>query len=195
MALADIIDRIASEAASEAERIVREAEDEAARIREQAQRDAEAHRAQVLGAARERAARERETRLAAARLAARDRALTARRALVEEALETLVERIGSLPPARYAALLGSALARTVRDGDEIALGSGDAALRDAVCAELASRAPGTEVLWLEEPAPFERGALVVGERMRAEVTPRSLVSERRGELEVIVADVLFSGED
>lgn len=195
MALADIIDRIASDAADEAERIVREAEDEAARIRERAQRDAEAHRAQVLDAARERAARERETRLAAARLAARDRALAARRALVEEVLGALVERIGSLPPAEYAALLGSALARTVRDGDEIALGSGDAALRDAVGAELASRAPGIEVRWREEPAPFERGALIVGEGTRAEITPRSLVEERRGDLEVLVADVLFSGED
>lgn len=195
MALADIIKRIESDAQAEAARIIDEAQAEAARLLEEARRAADERSARVIEAARRDAERERATRLAAARLAARDRALADRRALIDEVLEALVERIGSLPPAEYAALLGSALARTVRDGDEIALGSGDAALRDAVGAELASRAPGIEVRWREEPAPFERGALIVGGGTRAEITPRSLVEERRGDLEVLVADVLFSGED
>lgn len=194
MALADIINRIDSDAQAEAHAIVREAEQGAesrrAELTEKAREDAaliveRAHRAAEVDAA---------TSVAAARLAARDEALTARRALVEEALTAVVAALEGLPAAEYARFLADAVVAETRSGDVVALGAEDLASLDAVRAAVEARSPGLEITWSADPAPVARGAVVSGGRTRVELTPRALVEARRGELEIAIATRLFGPE-
>jgi len=194
VALADIIARIESDADSEARAIVREAEERA-----------ELRRAELTEKAREEAARiiERERRaseveaatiVATARLAARDEALRARRALVEEALSAVVERIERLPAQEFARFLARAIVAEARTGDVVALAAADSGLTDAVRAAVETQAPHLALSWSPEPAAVSRGAVIGSGRTRVEITPRAVVEARRGDLEVAVAAALFGTE-
>ena len=52
-------------------------------------------------------------------------------------------------------------------------------------------APGLALGLSDDPAPFERGALIEGARVRADLSLDTIIGERREELELAVASVLF----
>ena len=52
-------------------------------------------------------------------------------------------------------------------------------------------APGLALQVSTEPAPFERGVLVEGDRVRTDLSLTAIVEERRDELELVAAEVLF----
>lgn len=194
MALADIISRIASDAAAECELELSAAAVRADALLAAARAEAEAHQSRTIEAARRDAASQAATLVATTRLGARDEALTAKRELVTTTLGGVTEALEALPGDRYARFIAAGIADAVRDGDTVALAADDAGHVAAIRAAVQERAPGVSVEWEEDPAPVSRGAIITGPRTHVEVTPASVVASRRDELEVKVATRLFSRE-
>lgn len=191
MALADIISRVRSDAESEAAAIIERAETQAAIIRAEAAEKAEAFHAETIAVAQRDGEREASRIVVNARLMGRDDGLADRRGLIEAALEQTTLALTTLPDAEYATFLAKRIAATARGGERMRLGSAESG-RGAVLAEaLRLVAPGLELSVDDEPAPFERGVLIEGDRVRADLSLASIVEERRDELELVVADRLF----
>jgi vacuolar-type H+-ATPase subunit E/Vma4 len=195
VALADIITRIASDASSESERELSAAAIRAEELLATARSEAEAYHDRTIEAAKRDSASKSATVLATARLAARDQALTAKREIVAATLTGAVEAIEALPADRYVRFLAYGIARSARSGDSVALAVADVDHVTSLRAAVASAAPELSLDWDAAPASVPRGAVVSGSRTRVEVTPASVVSERRDELELIAAPQLFSGEE
>lgn len=191
MALADIISKIESDAAEEAATIVRAAEQRAGEIRVAAEAQAAEYRETTLAGVVHDARREASRVAVAAKLEARDAGLAAKRALVEEALEATADGLAKLPADRYAAFLASRIASAARGGEMLRFGSADEDVAGEVMAALERVAPGLAVAVASEPAPFERGVLLEGDRVRADLSLRAIVDERRDELELAVSEALF----
>jgi len=191
VALADILTRIDVDSGSEAVAILAAAQERADAMLTDATTRAEAHRAEVAAAAQAAAGREADTIVVNARLAARDTAVAARRALLDEALTAAADALAALPDSEYARFIAGCISKAARGGETLSFGSRDAARRDLVVAELGRIAPQLSLQVADEPAPFERGALLAGDRVRADLSLASLVEERREELEMAVARTLF----
>ncbi len=195
MALADIINRIASDGSAESEGELAAATARAEQIIADARAQAESHHEHALETARRDSASAAATIVASARLAARDQALAAKRELIAETLDRVVEVIEALPADRYARLLTEGIANSARPRDIVALAAADRGLADAVRGAVESSAAEPTLQWSDEPAPITRGALVTGPRTTVEITPASIVAERRDELESMVATELFPREE
>jgi len=194
VALADILTRIDGDTSDETRAIVTAAEQRAENILAEATARADAHRAEVAAAATAAATREADTIVVNARLAARDAEVTARRALLDEALAGAADALAALSDADYARYLAARVAEAARGGETLSFGSADIGRAKAVTDELARIAPALTVTVADKPAPFERGALLEGSRVRADLSLTALVEERRDDLEVVVARVLFPEE-
>jgi len=194
VALADILTRIEGDTDSEVAEILSAAKERAEAIVAEAGKRADAHRAEVAAAAHVAATREADTIVVNARLAARDAEVTTHRTLLAETLDAAAEALAALPDAEYARFLAGRIAATARGGETLRFGSADAGRAAAVAAELARIAPQLALQVEDEPAPFERGALLEGARVRADLSLAALIHERRDDLEVVVARVLFPEE-
>ncbi len=194
MALVDIIARIEGDAESEAAQITRAADERVAAILAVARDKAAAHTAATVANAEASASREAGTIVVNARLRARDEAVAARRALVEEALTGAAESIAALPDDRYAEFLGARIAAAVRGGEKVAFGSADAARAGKIAAAVKKAVPDVSFAVSDASAPFERGALLTGDRVQADLSLRAIVEDRRDELEMAIASVLFDEE-
>jgi vacuolar-type H+-ATPase subunit E/Vma4 len=190
VAIEDIVTRIADDAAAEAEVKLAAARSDAERTVADARARGDARAARALEAGRVAAVHEAATLVAGARLAARDASLTARQELDHEALARLEAALVALPDARYARLLARELASSKLPAGAVRLGSADAArLRASLPAALA--AAGLDLKIEDAPAGIERGVVLVGDRVRIEVSPASLVYARRAELEADADRALF----
>lgn len=193
MAIDDIVARIDSDAQAEAGALLDAARAASERTIAEATDRAESRAAQARERGRSAAEREASTLRAAARLAARDRMLAARQELVAEALKRVEAELAALPDAEYARLLARELARTSIPSGVLYLGHADAArLRAALPAALS--AAGIDVEIAEASADIERGVVLVGDRVRIEVSPASIIEADRGELEAEVDRALFGEE-
>ena len=159
-----------------------------------AERRAAQHRAEVAATSTAAAAREADTVVVNARLAARDAEVTARRELIGETLTAAADSLAALPDQHYARYLARNIATAARGGETLRFGSADVGRASAVVSVLADIAPGLAVTVADAPAPFERGALLEGDRVRADLSLTALIAERRDELEVVVARTLFDEE-
>jgi len=191
VALADILTRIRSDSEAEAATVLAAAQERAEAIVAEATGKADAHRADVAAAAMAAAGREADTIVVNARLAARDAEVTARRRLIDEALVAAAEALAKLPDAEYARFLAARIAEVSRGGETVSFGSEDVARSSLVLDELARIAPSLTVQVAKKPAPFERGALLEGDRVRADLSLAALVAERREAIEMSVARALF----
>jgi len=191
VALADILTRIASDSGEEAGALLSTAQERADAIVAEATARAAAHRAEVATATAAAVAREADTIVVNARLAARDAEVTARRLLLDEALAATADALAALPDDDYARFLAACIAAVARGGETLSLGADEASRAALVTAELARVAPALSVKLAEKPAPFKRGALLEGDRVRADLSLPALIDERREELEIAVARVLF----
>lgn len=194
MALADIIKRIERDTTANAATLIGAAEAEANRVRHEAQASAKERRERELAHAGRVADQDASTRLASARLKGRDRVLAEKRELIGRALRSATDRILALPDQEYAALLAREIDKAARGGESVALGALDAErLRGALPAAL--EAAGVELDLADATDSVERGVVLIGKRMRVEISPASLVASRRAHLEALVSSVLFdSGE-
>ncbi len=194
MALADIIERIDADAESEAAELIADAEARAAALNADADAVAKKILADSHAAAEREAGRMADTIVVNARLAARDRAVTARRVLVDEALSAAAEKLSVLSDAEYAAFLGAKIAAAARGGETLSLGSADAKRLDAIVAAVREIAPHLGLMVSDAPAPFERGAMLHGERVSADLSLPALVAERRDDLELVIMQALANRE-
>ena len=199
MALADIIKRIESDADQEAAAIVADARSQADELGAGARSRADDLRERILEQAETRAVRERETALANARLQARDRTLEAKLELALRVLKRAEERLAGLADDDYARVLAARIVDAARGEETVSVAAADrerlsGRLERAVSAALAEAGNGNSVTFADETADLERGALLVGERMSVEVSPRAIVDAMREDILALVASVLF-GED
>ena len=195
MAIDDIVNRIAEDAEGEASSLISAAEADAARAAAEAAGRADEATAATLERARERSRREASTIVANARLEARNSLLAARIAMDAEVLDRAEVALAALPDGDYAALLAGAVAATARGGETLLLGSSDAGrLRDTLPSALAAAGAPSLVIG-EGDAGVERGVVLVGDRVRAEVSPAAMVAERRADLLALTDRVLFGTED
>lgn len=194
MALADIIARIGSDASEQASAIEAEARKKAEHIVTVATARAEQDRERSLVLSRTLAERDAETIVVKARLQARDNLVTLQRELIGQALDATAAALAALPDDRYVPWLASLITAAARGGETLALGTLDVGREDAIRAEMARIAPGVTLERSSEPAPFERGAVLRGDRVRADLSLEAIVADRRDELELVVAHVLFAEE-
>lgn len=194
MALADIINKIGADAAEQAAGIVAEATRRAERTVSAAAATAERQRSAILDDADERSRKEAETIVVKARLAARDALVEARRAEIAETLAQVSFALAGLPDDRYTPWLAARIVEAARGGETLALGSGDTGRERAIRDEIARIAPDLSLGTSGTPAPFERGALLTGDRVRADLSLEAIVADRTDELELVAARALFSGE-
>ncbi|MBE0475576.1 MAG: hypothetical protein IBX62_00525 [Coriobacteriia bacterium] len=194
MALADILERIHSDARREAAAMVQSARHAAEERVREAEARAAAEKEAAVSRARAEADAEARTMLAGARLRARDRAVAERRRVVEHALSEAVRELDALPDDAYVALLAAGVARGARGGERVLIAPADAARLDGRLAEAVRAAGGPEVTVAREPAPVERGVMLEGSRMRVEVSPAAMVRARSEELTAKAAEVLFGEE-
>lgn len=192
MALADIIRKIETDADSEAQALISAAEERATAVMATARQRAEEERDALLARSGAEAEREASRLVAAAKLSSRDEALRQRRMLLDEVLNQTVEALAAMPDAEYATFLAANIIAVARGGESLRLGAADANRAAALTEALRLLAPGLNLQLVTEPAPFDRGALVEGERVRADLSLASLVEERRDQLELTLASVLFS---
>jgi V/A-type H+/Na+-transporting ATPase subunit E len=190
MALADIVKRIAEDARREADDLVLAAERSADALREEAETRARYTHEQILTHGRAEVEAEAKTRLASARLAARDRLLAAKRDLVQRTFEGAVVRLESLPDEEYSALIAREIQAIARGGEQIVLGESDERrLSTYLPGALAGREVGTAIGG--STAAIDKGALLLGERMRVEVSVRALVDGRADQLTALIGGILF----
>lgn len=193
MALADILSKIETDGGAEAQAILDAATKRAEGVLERAKAEAAAHTAQVVASAEKDARRQADTRVVSARLGARDRAVAARRELVNEALSALEDRLATLPDDEYAEFLAGRITSVARGGETLRLGSADQARSQAILSAVEGSSKVSPV-YSDEPAPFERGALLEGERVRVDLSLASIIDDERDRLEAIAGAVLFNGE-
>jgi vacuolar-type H+-ATPase subunit E/Vma4 len=190
VAIDDIVARIAADAAGEARELVEAAEADADRLRADARARADAHGAREAARGKADAERDAATVLANARLATRDALLTARHALDVEALDRVVAALVARPDDAYAALLARGISEAADGCSALRPGTADAdRLRRTLPAALA--AAGVKLAIDDEAADVERGVVLVGDRVRVEVSPASMVAARRDELLAEVDSALF----
>lgn len=191
MAIDDIVGRIAVDAQDEAEVLLAAARADAERRTSEARMRADARTAAERASARSALEREAATLLANARLAARDAMLTARRSLDDEALSRVEETLVSLDDVRYASLLAREIAASAEGCTSLRVGSADAVrLMRSLPAALA--AAGVALPIDEAPADVERGVVLLGDRLRVEVSAAAIVDARRDALLADVDALLFA---
>lgn len=190
MAIEDIVTRIADDAASEGAALLVLARDEADRVVADAKARADKRAAEVAAAGRAEVEREAATLLANARLGQRDARLAVRRQASDEALAGLETALVALDDARYAALIAGELGSVAIEGATLRLAAADAArLSAALPGALAAR--GLTIAIDDAPADVEHGVVLVGDRVRVEVSPAAIVDGRRQELEAEADRMLF----
>lgn len=191
MALADIVAKIEADAAAEAARIIEAAEQRAELLRANARAQAAEHTESVVALARRDAERQAGTTVVGAKLQARDRGLAERGKLVDEAIAQLRLALVALPDDRYGAFLAARIAEAARGGETLLLGSADIGRMDSIAAAVDIAAPGLDLVIAETPAPFERGALLEGSRVRADLSLEAIVDDQRDRLEAVASEALF----
>jgi len=193
VAIDDIVARIAADSEAEAAALLAEAEADAARAKADADALAEADAARTLARERARTERDVATIAANARLDARDASLATRLELVEEVLGRAHDALVGLPDAEYAAVLARQIAGSSTGSETVLLGSADAERLRATLPD-AMRAAGLSLRIADDDAGVERGVVLVGDRIRVEVSPAAMIAGRRDEL-VELADGLLSGRE
>lgn len=191
MALADIIERIESDARAEAESIIAAAEERAGTVLAGARDRANTAKDDTLSAAERAAKRDAETIVVNARLRARDSLVAAKRDMIDTALRDAAEVVASLDDDAYAGFLARYITAAARGGETVSFGAKDAGRASKVMARVAESAPGLDLRQGEPAAAFDRGVVLTGSRVRVDLSLHALVEDRRDELESTAASVLF----
>lgn len=199
MALSDILNRIASDAAHEAKEIVDAAQAEADEMvvnaSEQASDAARRFERERVGEA----VRDAETILAGARLRARDADVAARGELVRRALGALEERIVRLPDVAYTTFIARAIVDAAAGAETVKVAAADAALlaglKAAVDSLSAERGRDLGLRFASGPADVAHGVVLVGDRSANDLSVAGLVESRRETLVMRLAASLFDEAD
>ena len=194
MALADIVRRIAEDARREADDLVLAAERSAEEMRRDAEARAQLEHDSLVAHGRAEAEADAKTRLASARLGERDRMLAAKGALVQRVLDDAVSRLESLPDEEYATMIAREVSAIARGGERVVLGESDSR-RLATFLPPAIARIEADIEVGDSTSAIDMGALLLGERMRVEVSARALVEGRADQLRAVAGEVLFGEDD
>jgi len=193
MALKDIVSRIENDTQSEAGKILAETQREAEALLEAARNQAASAAHESIERATRGADAQAGAIVAAARLRARDAMIAEKHALLDRVLREAVARVESLPDDEYATILVREAIAILRDDERIEVGRHDA---ERVAERISSmlRDAGFDVSVDVATGAAEKGVVVHGKRVYAEISVAALVQERRFALEAIAADCLFGTE-
>ncbi len=198
MSAEKIVEKILSDARAEAQRILEAARQQAQQIREHAQSEAQRQRELILAQAREEAQSRRRAQLAAATAAARNAVLQAKRAVLEQVFEQAAAKLMAMPVTEYKDWLLRLLVDAVETGDEEVILSpadrqtlGEALIKEAN-AQLAKQGKKGALRLSLETRDLGRGFVLKGINSETNVTLKALLRRAHEELEIQVAQVLFS---
>ncbi|PKQ20461.1 MAG: hypothetical protein CVT66_04800 [Actinobacteria bacterium HGW-Actinobacteria-6] len=196
MALSDILNRIASDAAHEAKAIIESANDEAERIVSTAAAQASDAAARFEHDCAREAERDAETILAGARLAARDAVVKARGELVERALVALEERVVGLSDGEYTAFIARAVVDAASGDETIQVAAADSQrlveLEAAVGALAHERGRELSLRFAPDSAQIAHGVVLLGDRSRNDLSVAGLIEAERETLVMKLASALFA---
>ena len=194
MALADIVQRIERDGVAEAATVVADAQKNADSLVTEAREAAERARVQTLDQADRDARAEAATLLANERLAARDRMLTARRELIDRTLARALETLGRVGDEQYADLVARRLVRSAHGGERVLIAAADVPrLVERLPAAVArAGGGGLALVWSSESAPVGHGVVLRGDRMSVDLSVEATIEERRDELAMVAAAILFA---
>lgn len=201
MSAEKIIEKILSDARVEAQRTLEGARAQAAQIREHAQSEAQRQRDLILAQAREEAQNRRRAQLAAATAAARNAVLEAKRAVLNKVFAQAAAKLAAMPVNEYKSWLLRLLLDAVETGEEeVILSSadrqtlGEALIREAN-AQLVKRGKKGALRLSVETRDIGKGFVLKGVNSETNVTVATLLRRTQDELEIQVAQVLFSREN
>jgi len=194
VALADIVRRIDGDATDEAGVIVARAQEEAERSLAEAREQAQRAKVERLERARRDSEAEAETLKASARLAARDQLVAAKRQLMDRVLVEAQHTIASLDDDAYADLVARRIVAAARGGERVLMAPQDVSrLASRLPAAVSRINPELRLVWASQAAPVERGVVLQGDRVSVDLSLASLIEERRDELSMLAAEMLFGG--
>lgn len=183
-----IVERILSDARTEAEEIVRKAEQEAAETVAAARSRAEAERGETEAEVAERSRRIFEGKAATARLDGAKIALEEKRRVVDEIYARALEKLTLLGKRESLALIGALLEENAEEGDELLFAEGfayaDAAGKLPVVAQKKLRVSS-------ERAKIGGGCLLRGEKCDKELSYAALLAQDREENQSVIAAEIF----
>lgn len=194
MALEDILEKIAQEAATEADRIHEEAAAQGEKIAREGQQQAEALAAELRARAEERARAERERRLNMARLEHRRRVLAEQQKAIGAVFGLVKEGLARLNDEEFARFAVSLLRRANPDGDEEIVPSASNRSRftpQVLAAMNASLAGRGKLTLASESGDFEGGFILRKGPRRDDLTLDCILLTLRQELEPELVRVLF----
>jgi V/A-type H+-transporting ATPase subunit E len=194
MALEDIIEKIAQEAAAEADRIHAEADAEKERISREAKKQSDSLAAELRARGEEKARGERERRLNMARLEHRRRVLAERQKAINAVFDLVKERIAQLSDEEFTRFAVSLLRWADPDGDEeiIPPASTRSRFSPQVIAAMNASLGGRGNLTLAgESGDFEGGFILRKGPRRDDLTLDCVLLTVRHELEPKLAGILF----
>lgn len=199
MALPEIIEKIKADVQREARAVIDAAQTDAEEKIASAKNEADMERAIKLKDAEFQAKKEAQSISVNGRLEASKYVLSRRRALIESAMLDVTRALAELPPQRYAEFLARHIVEAARGGEELRFGSVDGSIIDSIISKIAAEKTETgSSLSLrinrDESAPFEHGALLLGDRTKVELSLAEIVQSQRRELEPFLDKELFRAQ-
>lgn len=192
MALADIIQKIESDAQEQAAAIISDAQIKADNLVVQAQQSAQDHLAKVTAHAETNAKREAHIIAVNGRLESRDIALSTKRTVLDATYEAVKSALIGLSDDEYASVLARKIVVSARGGESVAFGFADTGQAQNILAKVRQLDESIDVQMSAQPAPFEHGALLKGESTSVDLSLETIIEESRRELDPVLAQILFS---
>lgn len=192
MALADIIQKIESDASEQAAVVLANARSKADAVVLQAQQDAQARLVDATKRAETNAKREAHIIAVNGRLESRDIALSTKRTVLDATYEAVKSALIGLSDDEYASVLARKIVVSARGGESVAFGFADTGQAQNILAKVRQLDESIDVHMSAQPAPFEHGALLKGESTSVDLSLETIIEESRRELDPVLAQILFS---
>jgi V/A-type H+-transporting ATPase subunit E len=193
----EVIEKILSEARSEADEIKKKAQVEADDYTKETEQQLSDFDKQTQQLAQNAADDKRQRILAASRMKNRKDVLAAKQKVLERVFENARESILSLDRDSYRGLFKHLISSAVQNGDEELIAGRDEDVLDASLAEELNSDPAFEnaanLSFSQEKGDFDRGVLVRRGDVRINISLDVLLQMARENLETEIASELFAG--
>jgi V/A-type H+-transporting ATPase subunit E len=190
-----VVEKILSDARSEAEKIKAEAQEKAAELDAAQAEELEAFGGETKRLAAEAAADRKSRMLANARMAVAKELLAAKHGLLEQVFSRASERVGQLPESDYQKLIMALMLKAVESGDEeVVIGAGESQINDKVIKEINRRlGPGFKggLHLARDRADISSGFILRRGKVQVNVSIDVLVAQAREALEMEITTTLF----
>ncbi|MCF7955154.1 MAG: V-type ATP synthase subunit E [Phycisphaerae bacterium] len=191
-----VIEKILSEAQTQADVITSEARAKAADAQSELEKKLADYRQETAIIAENAGKERKEQMLASARMRLQKEILTAKCELLDEAFAKAVEHIKDLSDSEYLGLIENLMAKAVETGgEEVIIGKDETRITDAFIKQV-NRKLGTgfkgNLLLANERANISGGFILRRGKVQINVSTEVLVAQAREKLEMELAEELFS---